>query len=283
MLEGVTTEAAGPVVGLDQAAVVVTRGLVRRFGELAAVDGVDLTIGQGEIFGLLGPNGAGKSTLIKLLTTLLPPSAGTATVAGFDIKRDSRRVRASIGYVPQLVSADGSLTAEENLRLFARLHGVPGREIKARMQEALAFVGLSDVAKRPARGYSGGMIRRLEIALALIHQPRVLFLDEPTVGLDPVARQAVWKQVKRLVSERGATILLTTHFMEEADELCDRVAIMARGRISAVGTPSELKARLGTPDATLDDVFAAHSQAEVGSSRGLRDVAKSRRSIARLG
>jgi ABC-2 type transport system ATP-binding protein len=259
------------------------RGLTRGFGEVTAVAGVDLGIRKGEIFGLLGPNGAGKSTLIKLLTTLLPPSSGTATVAGFDIRRDPARVREVIAYVPQLVSADGGLTAEENLRLFARLHGIPRKEIGPRIQEALSFVGLLEAAKRAARTYSGGMVRRLEIAIALIHRPKILFLDEPTVGLDPIARQLVWKQVQRLVRELGATILLTTHFMEEADALCDRIAIMNRGKVSAVGTSAELKAGTGISGATLDDVFAAHSLAEAESSGGLREVAKSRRSLARLG
>jgi len=259
------------------------RGLTKRFGELTAVAGLDLSVKQGEVFGLLGPNGAGKSTVIKMLTTLLPPSEGTATVASFDIRRESSRVRTRIAYVPQLVSADGSLTAEENLRLFAKLHGIPRREIGERVKEALDFVGLLSSAKRVARTYSGGMVRRLEIAIALIHRPLVLFLDEPTVGLDPLARQAVWKQVRALVKDRGMTILLTTHLMDEADELCGRVAIMNRGRVATAGQPSELKASLGRADADLDDVFAHYSGRQLEDDGNFREIAKSRRSIARLG
>jgi ABC-2 type transport system ATP-binding protein len=265
--------------------IIELQGLTRRFGDLTAVDGVNLSIAAGEIFGLLGPNGAGKTTVIKMLTTLLPPSAGTARVAGFDIRRQEARVRGQIAYVPQLVSADGALTAAENLRLFAKLYGVPRREIGPRVSDALKFVGLEAAADRVVRGYSGGMVRRLEIALALIHRPRVLFLDEPTVGLDPLARQAVWQQVRLLVKEFGVTILLTTHFMEEADSLCNRVAIMNRGRITATGSPAELKHTLSDSAATLDDVFAYYSgeQLETGGEGGFRELSKSRRNLARLG
>jgi ABC-2 type transport system ATP-binding protein len=257
--------------------------LTRRFGDLTAVNGVNLSIRAGEIFGLLGPNGAGKTTVIKMLTTLLPPSAGTAVVAGFDIQRQPARVRAQIAYVPQLVSVDGGLTATENLRLFAKLYGVPRREIGPRVNDALKFVGLEEAANRVVRGYSGGMVRRLEIALALIHRPRVLFLDEPTVGLDPLARQTVWQQVRLLVKEFGMTILLTTHFMEEADSLCNRVAIMDRGQITVTGSPEELKTTINAPDATLDDVFAHYSGEQLETGGDFRELSKSRRSIARLG
>jgi len=263
--------------------IVELNGLTRRFGDLTAVSGVNLFIPAGEIFGLLGPNGAGKTTVIKMLTTLLPPSAGAARVAGFDIQRQPARVRAEIAYVPQLVSADGGLTAVENLRLFAKLYGVPRREIGSRVSDALRFVGLEESAHRVVRGYSGGMVRRLEIALALIHRPRVLFLDEPTVGLDPLARQAVWQQVRQLVAEFGMTILLTTHFMEEADSLCDRVAIMNRGCVTAIGSPAELKTALGTPNATLDDVFARYSGEQLQNDGDFREISRTRRSIARLG
>ena len=259
------------------------QGLTRRFGALTAVDGVHLSIQAGEIFGLLGPNGAGKTTVIKLLTTLLPPSAGTARVAGFDIQRQAAQVRAQIAYVPQLVSADGGLTAAENLRLFAKLYGVPRRDIGPRVSDALKFVGLEEAADRVVRGYSGGMVRRLEIALALIHRPRVLFLDEPTVGLDPLARQTVWQQVQLLVKEFGMTILLTTHFMEEADSLCNRVAIMNRGRVTAIGSPAELKHTLAAPDATLNDVFAHYSGEQLETGGDFRELSKSRRNLARLG
>src|SRR5581483_8139872 len=208
------------------------RGLTRRFGTLIALDALSFTVGAGEIFGLLGPNGAGKTTAIKLLTTLLTPSAGTATVAGFDIVCQAAGVRRVIGYVPQLLSADGSLTGYENLLVFARLYEVPPTERRGRIQDALAFMGLASAANKLVREYSGGMIRRLEIAQSMLHRPRVLFLDEPTVGLDPVAREVVWEHVQQLRAEYGATIVLTTHYMDEADHLCDRVAILHDGRLA---------------------------------------------------
>lgn len=257
--------------------------LTRTFGSFVAVDGVDLSIAGGEIFGLLGPNGAGKTTVIKMLTTLLPPSRGTARVAGWDIRTQGSRVRNEIAYVPQLVSVDGTLTGAENLRLFAKLYGVPSQETEARVAGALRFAGLEEYQGRIVRGYSGGMVRRLEIAMALIHRPRVLFLDEPTVGLDPVARQSVWHQVRALVEEVGLTVVLTTHFMEEAESLCGRVAIMKQGRVVATGSPDELKASIGAEHGTLDEVFARYSGATSEVVGNLRDVAKSRRTMARLG
>ncbi len=257
--------------------------LTRRYGKVTAVDGIELSIRAGEIFGLLGPNGAGKTTIIKMLTTLLPPSAGTARIAGFDIGRQPARVRAEIAYVPQLVSVDGGLTARENLRLFARLYGVPRREIKERIGDALKFSGLEEAALRVVRGYSGGMVRRLGIALALIHRPRVLFLDEPTVGLDPLARQTIWRQIRLLVRELGMTILLTTHFMDEADSLCGRVAMMNRGRVTAVGSPKELKFSLGVPDASLDDVFTRYSGGQTQTDGNFRDISRNQKTLARLG
>ncbi len=263
--------------------IIETRGLTRRFGDVTAVDAVDLSISTGEIFGLLGPNGAGKTTMIKMLTTLLPPTTGTALVAGFDIERESARVRGAIAYVPQLVSADGSLTAYENLLLFARLYGVPRKEREQRINEALEFVGLLESAHRVVRGYSGGMVRRLEIALALIHRPRLLFLDEPTVGLDPLARQSVWQHVRLLAEQYGMTVLLTTHFMEEADTLCGRVAIMNRGRVTAIGTPAALKLGIGVAEATLDHVFAHYSGAQLESEGNFHELTRTRRTLARLG
>jgi ABC-2 type transport system ATP-binding protein len=260
-----------------------THGLTRRFGDLTAVDRLELTVSAGEVFGLLGPNGAGKTTVIKMLTTLLPPTSGGAKVAGFDIQRQSARVRAAIGYVPQLVSVDGSLTGYENLLIFAKLYGVPRSERRSRIAASLEFVGLEDAAHRMVRGYSGGMMRRLEIALAMLHRPRVLFLDEPTVGLDPVARQVVWQRVQSLVQEFGMTIFLTTHFMEEADHLCDRVAIMNLGRVAALGPPAELKAAIGKADASLDDAFAYYTGQQLDNGGDFREIARTRRTIARLG
>ncbi len=260
-----------------------THALTRRYGDLTAVDGVDLSVSQGEIFGLLGPNGAGKTTVIKMLTTLLPPSGGRAVVAGFDIQRQPSRVRQSIGYVPQLVSVDGTLTGYENLLIFAKLYGVPRSERKTRIASSLEFVGLQDAANRMVRGYSGGMMRRLEIALAMLHLPKVLFLDEPTVGLDPLARQLVWQHINSLAGEFRMTVFLTTHFMEEADHLCDRVAIMNLGRVAALGPPDELRASMGKPEATLDEVFAHFTGHQLDNGGDFREISRARRAIARRG
>jgi ABC-2 type transport system ATP-binding protein len=235
-------------------AVVQVLALTRKFADVTAVDHVTFTINQGEIFGLIGPNGAGKSTLIKMLTTLLPPTTGSATIAGFDIVTQPAEVRRRIGYVPQLLSADGSLTGYENLLLSARLYGVPRRERAERIAGALTRMGLSEAAHRVVGHYSGGMIRRLEIAQSLLHRPTVLFLDEPTVGLDPGARDTVWDRVLDLRDKFRRTMVVTSHHMEEMNEFCDRIGLINRGRIVAVGTPNELKARVG-PNATLDDVF----------------------------
>jgi len=262
---------------------VETSSLTRRYGDLTAVDQLNLSVATGEVFGLLGPNGAGKTTVIKMLTTLLPPTSGQATVAGFDVERNAARVRAEIGYVPQLVSVDGALTAYENLLIFAKVYGVPRAERRARIAAALEFVGLNDAAHRLVRGYSGGMMRRLEVALAILHRPRVLFLDEPTTGLDPLARQAVWQHLRLLGQEYKMTIFLTTHFMEEADNLCGRVAIMNLGRIAALGRPEELKVSVGRPDATLDEVFAYYTGHELDSGGNYRDIWRTRRTLARLG
>jgi ABC-2 type transport system ATP-binding protein len=262
-----------------------TSGLTRRFGDLTAVDDLNLAVAEGEVFGLLGPNGAGKTTVIKMLTTLLPPTAGTATVAGFDIRQRPAQVRASIGYVPQLVSVDGALTGYENLLFFAKLYGVPRPLRRSRIEEALNFAGLQEAAGREVRGYSGGMVRRLELAMAMLHRPRVLFLDEPTVGLDPLARHAVWRQVRLLTREYGMTIVLTTHFMDEADILCDRVAIMNFGRIVARGSPDELKQSLHHANATLDDAFAHYTgnQLETEQEGNYRAISQTRHNLARLG
>jgi ABC-2 type transport system ATP-binding protein len=269
-----TTTPASPAVSM--------RGLTRRFGDAVAVDGLDLDIGRDEIFGLLGPNGAGKTTTIKMLITLLPVSAGSATVAGHDVVREPGLVRRRIGYVPQLVSADGALTARENLRLSARLYHLPKAEREEAIAEALEFMGLTDVADRMTRTYSGGMIRRLELGQAMLHRPAVLFLDEPTVGLDPIARTAVWEYVQRLRERESMTILLTTHYMDEADVLSDRIAVMDRGRVAAIGTPAELKARVG-PGATLDDVFVSLTGTDLEVGGTYRDISRTRRNAQRLG
>lgn len=251
------------------------------FDHVAALEGLDLHVAHGCIFGLLGPNGAGKSTAIKMLTTLLDPTSGSATVAGFDIARQPVEVRRHIGYVPQMLSADGALTAIENLNLSARLHGLHGAQRRARVKDAIAFAGLEASASKLVRTYSGGMIRRLEIAQATLHNPQVLFLDEPTIGLDPFARRTVWERLEQL-RDKGTTILITTHDMEEADTLCDELAILHQGRLAVVGKPDALKAQVGE-QASLDDVFVHFSGVGLeqdGNYRGTRD---SRDAIQRLG
>jgi ABC-2 type transport system ATP-binding protein len=262
---------------------VVTRGLTKRYGDFTAVDGIDLQVETGEVFGLLGPNGAGKSTTIKMLVTLLPATGGTASVGGFDIRRQSDQVRRLLGYVPQALSADGNLTGRQNLEVFAKLYDVPARERRGRIDEALAFMGLSDAAHKMVNTYSGGMVRRLEIAQTLIHRPRLLFLDEPTIGLDPVARRAVWGHLSDLRTRYGTTLFVTTHYMEEADELCTRVAIMNRGKIVALDTPDALKSQVGEEDATLEDAFAYFTGGSLESGGTYREARNARRTASRLG
>jgi ABC-2 type transport system ATP-binding protein len=223
-------------------------GLVREFkGGVTAVAGIDLTVAPGEIYGFLGPNGAGKSTTVHMLTTLLPPTSGTARVAGYDIVKDGPKVRSAIGAALQEAALDGLLTGREHIRLQTALHGLPRRERPARADELLERVGLTRAADRKVNGYSGGMKRRLDLALALAHRPSILFLDEPTTGLDPQSRNALWQEVGRLAKEEGVTVFLTTQYLEEADVLADRVGIIDHGRIVAEGTPTALKAEIGRP------------------------------------
>jgi ABC-2 type transport system ATP-binding protein len=261
------------------------QSLTKRFGGKPAVDEFSLTVEPGEIFGLLGPNGAGKSTLIKMLTTLLPPTSGRATVAGCDLGRQPRGVQRRIGYVPQALSVDGTLTGYENLLILAKLYGVSGRQRRDRIQAALHYVGLEAVAHRLVNTYSGGMIRRLEIAQATLHRPPVLFLDEPTVGLDPVARKTMWDLILQLRRDYGTTVFLTTHFMEEADVLCDRIAMLYQGQPVAIGTPAALKATVPHPDATMDDVFIHYTRNSLSTDTegGYRDTSTTRRTAQRLG
>jgi ABC-2 type transport system ATP-binding protein len=264
---------------------VVCSGLTYRFGAHTAVDHVDLRIEQGETFGLLGPNGAGKTTTIRMLTTLLKPMAGSVSVLGVDAAAEPMRVRRMIGYVPQLLSADGTLTGRENVELFARLFDVPRRLRRERVEGALAAMGLTEPASRQVKTYSGGMVRRLELAQALVNSPRLLVLDEPTVGLDPIARTDVWEFIARLRETAAMTVLMTTHYMDEADTYCDRVALMHAGTIRATGTPGLLKAMLGE-SATLDDVFRHYTGDtldDTGEKGGIRDVRRARRTARRLG
>jgi ABC-2 type transport system ATP-binding protein len=262
-----------------------THALTRTFGPLTAVNAVSLSVEAGEVFGLLGPNGAGKTTVIKMLTTLLPPTSGSASVAGFDVVKQASDVRRAIGYVPQMLSADGNLTGYENLLIFAKLYDLPRPEREQRVRDALELVGLTDPADKLVRTYSGGMIRRLEIAQSMLHHPRVLFLDEPTIGLDPIARSTVWEHIQKLRDEFGTTILLTTHYMEEADSLCSRIAIMHLGNIAATGTPAELKASIAADPSgiTLDQVFAHYAGTTLESGGSFRETSRARRTARRLG
>src|SRR5215208_4971637 len=221
--------------------------LVREVTAVHAVDGIDLRIAPGEIYGFLGPNGAGKSTTVHMLTTLLPPTSGTARVAGFDVVRDGPKVRARIGAALQEAALDPLLTGREHVRLQASLQALPRADRSRRADELLGRVGLTEAADRKVRGYSGGMKRRLDLALALVHRPEILFLDEPTTGLDVQSRTALWAEVGRLASEDGVTVFLTTQYLEEADVLADRVGIIDHGRIVAEGTPNALKAEVGRP------------------------------------
>ena len=255
------------------------------FGSVRAVDGISFRISPGEVYGLLGPNGAGKTTTIRVLTTLIPPEAGRVSVFGHDTGREAMAVRHLIGYLPQQLSADFALSGYENVWLFARLFDLPRREREERVREVLAAMGLDDVRDRLVSTYSGGMVRRLELAQALVNRPALLVLDEPTIGLDPLARGDVWERVRELREETGMTVLLTTHYMEEADILCDRIALMHHGRIRAQGPPAELKSVLG-PAATLDDVFRHHVGSAIEGeeiSGGGRDVRRTRRTAQRLG
>jgi ABC-2 type transport system ATP-binding protein len=278
-----TAPAASPP--LDPA--VLVDDLVVRFDELTAVGGVSFAVSPGEVFGLLGPNGAGKTTTIRVLTTLLSPTAGRALVAGHDVRTESLAVRASIGYIPQAISVDGALTAYENLDFYGRVTGVPRRERRERIAEVIDTMDLHHMLDRLARTLSGGMLRRLEIASALLNRPRVLFLDEPTVGLDPNARALVWERLQALRESADTTILVTTHLMEEAERHCDRLGVIDRGRLIEQGAPAELVERHDAH--TLEDVFTtitgrpiAEETPEDEEGR-LADVRAQRRTANRLG
>jgi ABC-2 type transport system ATP-binding protein len=268
---------------VSEPAAVLVEDLVVRFGDLQAVGGVSFAVAPGEVFGLLGPNGAGKTTTIRVLTTLLDPSAGRAMVSGYDVRRESLSVRASIGYIPQAISVDGALTAYENLDFYGRVTGVPRRDRRRRIEEAIETMQLGPMLDRLARTLSGGMLRRLEIATALLNRPAVLFLDEPTVGLDPTARRIVWEQLGALREQAGTTIMFTTHVMEEAERYCERLAIMDMGRLVEMGEPVELLARNGSE--SLEALFTAvtgHAIDETQEGR-LADARARRRVAHRLG
>ena len=271
--------------GIEPAIAVQTIDLTRQYEDLIAVNHLSFSATTGTIFGLLGPNGAGKSTLIKMLTTLLPPTSGTALIDGFDIVKQPRQVRRRIGYVSQMLSADGDLTGYENLLISAKLYGIPRSERARRIAQSLEFMELSNAAQKSVRHYSGGMIRRLEIAQSMLHRPAVLFLDEPTVGLDPVAKRAVWARIQALRGEFDTTIFMTTHDMGEANRRCDIVAFMHSGRILVQDSPANLKAQLG-PQATLGDVFihyAGTAISETVEEGDWRNVSSTRGTARRLG
>jgi ABC-2 type transport system ATP-binding protein len=260
------------------------RHLTHRYGDFIAVDDFTLQVSSGETMGLLGPNGAGKTTVVRVLTTLTPAQAGEVYVFGLDSRRQTMDIRYNIGYVPQQLSIEPMLTGSQNVEWFARLYDVPRRARADRVDEALDVMHLLDVADELARTYSGGMVRRLELAQALVNRPSLLILDEPTVGLDPIARDGVWAHLADMQAEFGMTVLLTTHYMEEADALCDRVALMHHGRLQAVGTPPELKDSV-SPHATLEDVFRHYAgsdlEEEVSRTR-LREIRSSRRAARRV-
>lgn len=238
------------------------RHLTHRYGDVTAVDDFSMDVRVGETVGLLGPNGAGKTTVVRLITTLAPIQRGEIRIFGLDSRHDTMDIRYNLGYVPQQVSIETGLTGRQNVAWIARLYDLPRSVRSQRVDEALESLGLGEVADKLAGTYSGGMVRRLELAQALVTRPSLLILDEPTVGLDPLAREGVWTEVQRMQKRFDMTVLLTTHYMEEADALCDRVVLMDRGRLQAAGTPTELKRSVG-PGATLEDVFRHYAGSDL--------------------
>jgi ABC-2 type transport system ATP-binding protein len=250
------------------------------FGQTKAVDGISFDIKEGEIFGLLGPNGAGKTTTVRVLATLIPQDNGTIEINGFSLPKQSNIVRNFIGYVPQALSSDGSLTGYENLLIFAKLVGLKKREREKRINELMKLMEIENFSNRLVKEYSGGMVRKLEIAQSLLHYPKVLLLDEPTVGLDPIARRSVWEVLHTLRKNYNMTILITTHYMEEAEALCDRIAIMDHGHIITIDSPEELMRKTGT--SSLEDAFISltgHSVEEGGNFRELRTIRRTARRL----
>lgn len=245
--------------------------LTKQFGDLTAVNAISFCVENGEIFGLLGPNGAGKTTLIRMLTTLTPPTSGTARIAGHDIVRDANAVRHVLGVIPQAFTSDPELTAEENMLIHAKLYGIPAAQRAALIERLLESVELLKFKSKLVQTFSGGMRRRLEIARGLVHSPKIMFLDEPTTGLDPVSRTNVWEMIRRLRSEERLTILLTTHYMDEADKLCDRIAIVDHGKLAALDTPTRLKDSIPGEE-VVEAEFAVAPQDWLGQLQALPHV-----------
>jgi ABC-2 type transport system ATP-binding protein len=260
------------------------RNLTKSFKDVHAVQDVSFDVAPGKCFALLGPNGAGKSTTIKMLITMLSPDSGEAKVNGFSLRKEPARIRESIGYVPQSLSVDGTLTGLENLTIFGKLYGLSKAQLKERVPQILEMLDLTEAAHRPVAHYSGGMVRRLEIGQSILHRPAVVFLDEPTTGLDPVARNALWGHIRNLRKQYGTTLFLTTHYMEEAQVLCDRIAIMDKGGIEVMGTLKELRKKAHKPRATMDELFVHFvGPSESEEQGGLANVKRSRRTAQRLG
>lgn len=257
--------------------------LTKRFKKLVAVNNISFSVKKREIFAFLGPNGAGKTTTIRMLITLLKPNHGTALIDGFSVTHQPAKVRQVIGYVPQMISVDGTLTAYENLKLMAMLYDIPVRERKARIGQILSFLELEKYEQSLVRTFSGGMIRKLEVGQAMLHHPPVLFLDEPTAGLDPIAKRNVWEHLLELRSKYNTTIFFTTHNMEEAEEVSDRVAIIKDGKLAAIGSIRELKVKTQKTDATLKDVFIHFTGTQLQEEGNFRDIGRARRMHRRLG
>ncbi|HCI29437.1 MAG TPA: ATP-binding cassette domain-containing protein [Fervidobacterium sp.] len=254
--------------------------LYKYFKQVKALDGISFEVKKGELFGLLGPNGAGKTTTVRIISTLIPPTKGQVEINGYFLPKDAAIIRNFIGYVPQALSSDGTLTGYENLLIFAKLVGLNRSEREKQINELVELMGIGDFVDRLVREYSGGMVRKLEIAQALLHNPKVLLLDEPTVGLDPASRRSVWDVLKTLQEKYDSTILLTTHYMEEAEALCDRIAIMDHGKIVIIGTPKEIMEQAGVE--TLEDAFivlTGHEAEEGGNFNELKRVRKTARRL----
>jgi ABC-2 type transport system ATP-binding protein len=262
--------------------IIEVKNLTKNFNKFTAVDNISFNVKRGEVFAFLGPNGAGKTTTIKMLITLLKPTGGGGIIDGYDFVHRPAKVRRVIGYVPQMISVDGALTAYENLVLMGRLYDIPSAELHERIQNILSFLKLEEYANSLVRNFSGGMIRKLEIGQAVLHRPRVLFLDEPTLGLDPVARQNVWHHLLGLRNVFDTTIFFTTHYMEEAEATSNRVAIMHNGKIAAIGSVSELKEKTNIKNVTLENAFIFFTGDKIQESGDIRETKKTRKIAGEL-